>query len=154
MYRGTIKYSPKHTGSRRHGFTLVEILIVVIILGILASVVIPQFSNASQDSRSSALKEQLHTVRTAIEAYRLEHMDTWPDLSNGWTPLLTQTNAQGGTGSGPLFGPYLSDTPTNAVSGGSHISTTADPGVDYVWTSSTGTLTALDGQGNLFNESQ
>jgi general secretion pathway protein G len=139
---------------RRSGFTLVEILIVVLILGILAGVVIPQFSNASEDSRCGALEEQLHTVRTAISAYRLDHMDTWPDLSGGWTPLLTQTNAQGGTGSGPLFGPYLTEPPVNPVSGGSHLSTTADVGVDYVWSPATGTLTALDGQGNMFNESQ
>ncbi len=136
------------------GFTLVEILIVVIVLGILASVVVPQFSNASQDSRAGSLKEQLHTLRTAISTYHLEHMDSWPDLSGGWTPLLTQTNARGGTGGGPVFGPYITNAPVNAVSGGSRIGTSADVGTDYLWTGSTGTLTALDGQGNLFNENQ
>jgi general secretion pathway protein G len=137
------------------GFTLVEILIVVIILGILAGVVIPQFSNASQDSRSDALKSQLHAVRTAISAYYMEHMDTYPDLSTGWGPLMNQTNAQGVTnGSGTSFGPYLSQVPTNPLSGGSNVATVADVGVDYVWTASTGTITALDGQGNLFNENQ
>jgi general secretion pathway protein G len=140
--------------SHRNAFTLVEILIVVIIMGILAAIVIPQFSNASQTSRTDALKEQLHTVREAIAAYRMQHMDNWPNLSSGWTPLMTQTNAQGGTSGGPLFGPYLLVPPVNAVSGGSQITTTAAAGYDYVWAGSTGTLTALDGQGNLFDENQ
>ena len=45
--------------ARKTGFTLVEILIVVIILGILAAIVIPQFTNASQDAIESALLSQL-----------------------------------------------------------------------------------------------
>jgi prepilin-type N-terminal cleavage/methylation domain-containing protein len=44
-----------HRTRSRSGFTLVEILIVVIILGILAALVIPQFTNASQNARESSL---------------------------------------------------------------------------------------------------
>ena len=43
----------------RSGFTLVEILIVVVILGILAAIVIPQFTNATQDAQGGNLKAQL-----------------------------------------------------------------------------------------------
>ena len=138
----------------RRGFTLVEIVIVVIILGILAGVVIPQFSSASQDSRNGALKSQLQEVRSAIQAYRMQHMDQWPDLSsNNWTPLTTQTNAQGGTTGPILYGPYLINPPINVLSGGSTVSTSAAVGVDWVWSPATGTITALDAQGNSFNES-
>ncbi len=60
---------------RNSGFTLVEILIVVIILGILAAIVIPQFTNASQDARRNSLMSQLQTVRSQIELYKLQHKD-------------------------------------------------------------------------------
>ena len=49
--RGKALTSPRGISSER-GFTLVEILIVVVILGILASIVIPQFSSASHQARS------------------------------------------------------------------------------------------------------
>ena len=45
------------------GFTLVEILIVVIILGILAAIVIPQFTNASNDARNNSVASTLQTLR-------------------------------------------------------------------------------------------
>src|SRR5438046_10568871 len=60
---------------RRKGFTLVEILIVVIILGILAAIVIPQFTSASQDARKNSLVSQLQTIKGQLELARLQHLD-------------------------------------------------------------------------------
>ena len=54
----------------KNGFTLVEILVVVVILGILAAVVIPQFSEASTDAKFSSLCTNLHTLRSQIEMYK------------------------------------------------------------------------------------
>ena len=139
---------------RCRGFTLIEILIVVIILGILAAIVVPQFSNASQDSRNTALKSQLETVRSAIDIYKMQHMDQLPDLSSSWTVLMTQTNPQGGTTGSILVGPYLPTVPVNAITGGSTVSTSAHAGIDWVWNPAAGTLIALDLQGNPFNEAQ
>jgi general secretion pathway protein G len=141
MYLGT-------PNGRRGGFTLVEILIVVIILGILAAVVMPRFSSASEDLRYSSLRAQLKTVRSAIAVYQLQHMDNLPDLSKGWTPLLTQTNPEGGSTGNKLTGPYLKTPPVNPITGGAVISTTSAAGVDWVWTAGTRKLTALDTHGN------
>src|SRR5256885_17192904 len=61
--------------TRKGGFTLVEILIVVIILGILAAIVIPQFTSASQDARKNSLVSQLQTIKAQLELTRLQHLD-------------------------------------------------------------------------------
>src|SRR6195952_4990518 len=86
--------------ARKSGFTLVEILIVVIILGILAAVVIPQFTNASQDARKSSLVSQLQTLRSQIELFKLQHGDALPDLVTNWNPM-TATSTYGGKTFGP-----------------------------------------------------
>ncbi len=57
----------------RKAFTLVEILIVVVILGILAAIVIPQFTSASEDAQVSSAESQLSTVRNQIELYRVRN---------------------------------------------------------------------------------
>ncbi len=53
--------------TRKGGFTLVEILIVVIILGILAAIVIPQFTSASESAKASSLVSQMQTIRSQLE---------------------------------------------------------------------------------------
>jgi general secretion pathway protein G len=99
--------------NRRHtlkGFTLVEILIVVIILGILAAIVIPQFTNASQNARESSLQSTLQTLRSQIELYKLQHGDTIPNLVTNWT-AFTGTS----TYAGQSFGPYMQAIPVNPM---------------------------------------
>jgi general secretion pathway protein G len=83
-----------HRARRQRGFTLIEILIVVVILGILAAIVIPQFTNASQDAQVSAVKSQLQTIRSQIELYRIKNgsaglVDTADDSDALFTLLTT-----------------------------------------------------------------
>lgn len=52
---------------RRSGFTLVEVLIVVVIIGILATIVVPQFSDASHEANAATLKSTLTSLRTLID---------------------------------------------------------------------------------------
>jgi len=54
------------------GFTLIEILIVVVILGILAAVIIPQFTNAADDATISSARTQLQTMRSQVELFRAQ----------------------------------------------------------------------------------
>src|ERR1700716_1023915 len=97
------------TNRTRSGFTLVEILIVVIILGILAAIVIPQFTNASTDARKSSMLSQLQTLRSQVQLFKLQHNDVLPDLiTNQWSQLTSKTNLAGAvdTTATGLFGPY------------------------------------------------
>jgi len=66
----------------KRGFTLVEILIVVVILGILAAIVIPQFTEASTEARGSRLVSDLQTVRSQIELYKIQHFGVAPLLGD------------------------------------------------------------------------
>ena len=132
------------------GFTLVEILIVVIILGILAAIVIPQFTSASQDARKNSLTSQLQTIRSQIELYKLQHLDKLPPVltaGTDWSDLTNQSNATGTTGATTAFpfGPYLQSAPTNSLNGQSAIVTvTADQTLG-------GALTGGTNKGFVFN---
>jgi general secretion pathway protein G len=108
---------PRHRKSRR-GFTLVEILIVVIILGILAAIVIPQFTNASQNARESSLQSTLQTLRSQIQLYKLQHGDVLPDLVTDWNPLTASTSYGNPS---QTFGPYMQAIPVNTMNGNSNV---------------------------------
>lgn len=101
----------------KRGFTLVEILIVVVILGILAAIVIPQFTGASTQAKLSALVSDLQTMRSQIELYKLEHNEQLPGADAGTTfeeALTGETEVDGSVwASGPSYGPYLQKLPTN-----------------------------------------
>jgi len=98
----------------RSGFTLVEILIVVVILGILAAIVIPQFTEASTEAKTSSLMSDLQTVRSQIELYKIQHGDALPGdtdadgaINSGDAFKTALTTASGG------YGPYLQKFPSN-----------------------------------------
>lgn len=61
-------------------FTLVELLVVIIIIGILAAVAIPQFGDSSLQAKQSALKENLRMLRSSVEKYHVDHSSVYPGL--------------------------------------------------------------------------
>lgn len=105
--------------SKNQGFTLVEILIVVVILGILAAIVIPQFTSASETAKGSSVVSQLQTIRSQLELYQVQHNGNYPTLTlmqqgtDDWEVLTLETDAAGATGTGNPFGPYLQKAPVN-----------------------------------------
>ena len=97
----------------RSGFTLVEILIVVVILGILAAIVIPQFTDASTEAKTSSLCTDLQTMRSQIELYKIQHNDNLPGSGTAtFIEALTGTTDIAGASPGN-YGPYIQKIPTN-----------------------------------------
>lgn len=60
------------TRSRQDGFTLVELMIVMLIIGVLSAVAIPSFIQAIRTAKEAALKEDLHVMRNAIDSYTMD----------------------------------------------------------------------------------
>ena len=59
--------------TRQLGFTLVELLVVVVILAIIAAIVVPQFSTATDEAKESVLDSNLARMRSAVELYKAQH---------------------------------------------------------------------------------
>ena len=99
--------------AKNSGFTLVEILIVVVILGILAAIVIPQFTEASTEAKTSSLCTDLQTMRSQIELYKIQHNDNLPGSGTASFILAMtgQTDVAGTVGTD--YGPYVQKIPTN-----------------------------------------
>ncbi len=119
--------------SRTRSFTLVELLIVILIIGILAAVAIPQFGDSSTEAKIAALDQNLAVVRKAIQIYHQQHNGCYPgrvvathelialplgtkvvhvDVLDAFTKQLTcYSNANGHTSAKKHpdfpFGPYL-----------------------------------------------
>jgi len=114
----------------KSGFTLVEILIVVVILGILAAIVIPQFTDASTEAKTSSLCSNLQTIRSQIELYKIQHNDNPPSLNNFERQMTEQTDEGGNVGQGNL-GPYLREIPVEPFSGSNLVSANGADGWNY-----------------------
>jgi prepilin-type N-terminal cleavage/methylation domain-containing protein len=57
----------------RRGFTLIEMLIVVVIIGVVAAIAIPKFNNTKSKSNAATLRSDLRNIASAQEAYFFEH---------------------------------------------------------------------------------
>jgi general secretion pathway protein G len=123
--------------NKNSGFTLVEILIVVVILGILAAIVIPQFSQASLEARESSLISNLQTMRSQIELYKIQHLEVLPANAAALTAALTtQTDIDGvlwAAGAGTAYGPYMRAIPTNPFTTTNVIGDATGAAVDWVY---------------------
>jgi general secretion pathway protein G len=85
----------------RDAFTLVELLLVLVILGVLAAIVLPRFSGVSERSRVTAAQTQLSTFKTSLDSFEVD-MGHYPKGKSGLLDLIQQPrDAQN------WHGPYL-----------------------------------------------
>ena len=62
-----------HTNRQQNaGFTLIELVIVMAVIGVLAAVAVPSFIGAIRNAREAVLKEDLHVMRAAIDSYTMD----------------------------------------------------------------------------------
>lgn len=90
-------------------FTLVELMIVILILGILAGVLIGSVRNASMNARRAGTQDTVRSTQQAIETYKA-YTGRLPDLITNWN-ALTATTTVGSIS----VGPFLRSTPRNLV---------------------------------------
>lgn len=126
---------------KKTAFTLIEVILVVTILGILAALVLPTFSDHASGARESAAKSDLMTIRSQIELYKLQHNGVQPGYVDGVSapnPTTVQlqlvgTSQVGGLPSPStipagtyLYGPYLKKIPKNPFNNLSTVAYVAD----------------------------
>jgi len=101
----------------QRAFSLVELVIVIVIIGIVAAIAMPRFSSASRRATARSVAKTLKVLNDAAEHYKAEH-GCYPGTNNCSNPLvppflvsrqfLKKTNRKGGSGEGDLnFGPYI-----------------------------------------------
>jgi general secretion pathway protein G len=147
----------------RKAFSLVELLIVLMIIGILAAIAIPKFSNASQIARENSVKEDLRLMRTQLGVYKTQHpvfpgypagdMNQAPTAALAVDQLLKYTDSLGNvsdTGTALYkWGPYLDAIPKNPMNGhsdfkilGAGDAFTPDGTTGWLYQPATGTIRA------------
>jgi general secretion pathway protein G len=80
--------SPSSRAIQR-GFTLIEIMVVVVILGILAALVVPKIIDKPDQARLVRAKQDINAVQSALDLYRLDS-GTYPTTDQGLQALVTQ----------------------------------------------------------------
>lgn len=107
MNQGTNPMNLARTATR--AFTLVEILIVVVILGILAAIVVASMGNSTQEAAVGTTIHELHKLERAIEVYQARHENLLPSVEAGegtWGELIGRE--------------YLKEAPLNPYVGGAN----------------------------------
>ncbi len=96
---------PRPTGRSRAraGFTLIEILVVIAVIAILASLVAPNVFQHVGTAKSTTARSQVEMLATALDAYRLDN-GRYPSTTQGLTALVTAPTDDSGAG---WRGPYL-----------------------------------------------
>jgi general secretion pathway protein G len=65
--------TPKRVGTKlNEGFTLIELMIVMVIIGLLAAIAVPMYVQSVRHAKEAVLKEDLRTLRSAIDAYTVD----------------------------------------------------------------------------------
>ncbi len=101
--------TPSHSAS--HGFTLIEVMVVVVIMGILAALIVPKLMGRTDDARIIAAKQDIATVMQALKLYKLDNQH-YPTTEQGLLALITKPTS-GPAAKGWKSGGYLDKLPND-----------------------------------------
>jgi general secretion pathway protein G len=127
----------------RKGFTLVELLIVIIIIAVLAAIAIPKFANSGTRSKESALRADLKLYRNAIELYKND-TGVYPAAMADLAATTAPANGKDSTGATKAIaatdwkGPYLQSLENDPVGGAAFTYSVTSPTVGSVNSSTAG----------------
>lgn len=92
---------------KQSGFTLVEMLIVVVVIGILVAVAIPNFAGAKDRARNGAVQANVHVIQVALERYAIDNTGHYPTTAQGLNPAVVSA--------GSLYQPFYPQSPWGAA---------------------------------------
>lgn len=92
-----------YSNQKKRGFTLIEIMVVLVIIGVMAALIVPRVVNRAEDARKVAAKSDIKALSDALKLYNLDNM-RYPTTQQGLEALVTK--------------PSISPIPTNYKTGG------------------------------------
>ena len=110
----------RHT--QRAGFSLIELVIVVVIIGIIGAIAIPRMSSAADNAAKNAVIADRSTLQRAIDLYTTEHEGVLPHVGAAtikvfYQRLVTKSDLDGTVNASGIYGPYINGIPLNKING-------------------------------------
>jgi general secretion pathway protein G len=99
----------------QRGFTLIEVMVVVVILGILAAIVVPRIMSRPDEARVIKTQQDLRAIGAALDLYKLDNF-TYPTTAQGLEALVTKP-ASLASGANWRDGGYLAKLPVDPWGG-------------------------------------
>lgn len=113
--RNNLSSYPRLARAVNRGFTLIEIMVVVVIMGILAALVVPKLMGRADDARITAAKQDIATLMQALKLYRLDNQ-RYPTTEQG-LPALVARPTSGPAAPGWKAGGYIDKLPKDPWGG-------------------------------------